>query len=130
MVSQPEPVAPTQPMTPQPVSPNLSGSFAPEPTPPVEQSYIPTAPAQSSGKNPLLYVGLVMFFLVLGGATYYALQPQQEAGKSNQQVQQVTYTTPEPTAIPTLSEEQELDTAVSYSLDESFAELEKDLQQL
>lgn len=120
----PTPVVSTPPVA-APVAPEAPQAQPSVPQPLVQTPYAP----ESSGKSPLLYVGLFIFFLILGGATYYLLQPSENA-TSAPTTQSVTYTSPAPTVIPTLSEQQEFDTAIDYSIDDSFEELEKDLQQL
>lgn len=124
---QPPAAAPiAQPV--QPVPPMPQAPAAAEPTPFVAQTAPLTPPSQPSDHKPLIYSGIVLFLVILAGALYYIFMPSASSTAEKATTQnQAVYTAPSPTAVPTISENTELETFVTYSLEDSFAELEKDL---
>jgi hypothetical protein len=110
VTGQPQPVAPTSPMAEQSTPP----SFTPEPS--------------NGSKLPLILISSLFFLVLVGGMGYYIMQPQ--APTEETPIAQLPTPTPSSAVVAQTAEEQEIEDAVSYSLDDSFAELEKDLEGL
>lgn len=104
-----------QPLTPQPQVPQSPDE--------------PSIPTEGHSKTPLLLVGGIFFILLLVGMMYYIMQP---VGTTTQDSAYQTPAAASPTSaeVAQTAEEQDVEAAVSYSLDDSFAELEKDLSEL
>lgn len=103
---------------------NNQQPLTPQPQAPME----PVLPTEGHSKTPFLLVGGIFFVLLLSGMVYYIMQPAETTQESAYQVP--TASSPTPTEVAQTAEEQDVEAAVSYSLDDSFAELEKDLSEL
>lgn len=111
-VQQTQPVMPAQPVAPQP-------TVAPAPT-----------PIQPQQRSPLMYVGLLLILIAIGAVSYYVMQQRSLMMTTPTPAPVAKVTQPTLAPSPTISEDQQINTAVDYSIDDSFTDIQKDVNNL